>query len=440
MKLYQHIKENLNLSFPIMIGQLGHITVGVVDSIMIGNVSIPQLGAVSLSTSIFGFILLFCIGLSYGITPLISSKKSDDNYISMTFYNGLYLNMFFTILLVITTIYSKYFLKYLGQDEEVLFHTYKYLDIISISLVPLMLFQTFKQFIEGLGFTKPAMFISIFSNVINILLNAILIFGLFGFPRLEIVGAAYATLISRIFMFIIIFIYCFNSKRFQKYILRLNISLNYMSFKAIFSIGFTSGLQYIFEVGAFTVATVIIGSIGAIQLASHQIALNLASISYMIASGIGSASMISLGHYFGVGDKSEIRKSGYSNFILVLILMSISAFIFIVFRDILPSFYVDDYEVISLASSLLIIAGFFQLSDGIQAVGLGILRGIRDTKIPTLVTFISYWVIAVPLSYYLGIISDYGLFGVWVGLSVGLTIAAVFHVLRFNYLTSAKMQ
>ena len=423
-----------------MIGQLGHITVGVVDSIMIGNVSIPQLGAVSLSTSIFGFILLFCIGLSYGITPLISSKKSDDNYISMTFYNGLYLNMFFTILLVITTIYSKYFLKYLGQDEEVLFHTYKYLDIISISLVPLMLFQTFKQFIEGLGFTKPAMYISIFSNVINILLNAILIFGLFGFPRLEIIGAAYATLISRIFMFIIIFIYCFNSKRFQKYILRLNISLNYMSFKAIFSIGFTSGLQYIFEVGAFTVATVIIGSIGAIQLASHQIALNLASISYMIASGIGSASMISLGHYFGVGDKSEIRKSGYSNFILVLILMSISAFIFIVFRDILPSFYVDDYEVISLASSLLIIAGFFQLSDGIQAVGLGILRGIRDTKIPTLVTFISYWVIAVPLSYYLGIISDYGLFGVWVGLSVGLTIAAVFHVLRFNYLTSAKMQ
>tara|TARA_B100001121_G_scaffold1922_1_gene1711 strand:+ start:397 stop:1719 length:1323 start_codon:yes stop_codon:yes gene_type:complete len=440
MKLSQHIKENLNLSFPIMISQLGHITVGVADSLMIGNVSITQLAAVSLSTSIFGFILLFCIGLSYGITPLISSKKSDKNYISMTFYNGLYLNMFFTILLVVVTIYSKYFLKYLGQDEEVLFHTYKYLDIISISLLPLMLFQTFKQFIEGLGLTKPAMYISIFSNVINILLNAVLIFGLFGFPRLEIIGAAYATLISRVLMFFIIFIYCLNSRRFQEYLLRLNISFNYTSFKAIFGIGFTSGLQYIFEVGAFTVATVIIGSIGAIQLASHQIALNLASISYMIASGIGSASMISLGHYYGEGDSAEIRKSGYSNFILVLILMCISAFIFIVFRDILPTLYVDDYEVISLASSLLIIAGLFQLSDGVQAVGLGVLRGIRDTKTPTLVTFISYWVIAIPLSYYLGIISDYGLFGVWIGLSVGLTIAAVFHVLRFNYLTSAKLQ
>ena len=438
MKLSQHIKENLNLSFPIMISQLGHITVGVADSLMIGNVSIPQLAAVSLSTSIFGFILLFCIGLSYGITPLISSKKSDKNYISMTFYNGMYLNIFFTILLVVITIYSKYFLQYLGQDEEVLFHTYRYLDIIAISLVPLMLFQTFKQFIEGLGFTKPAMYISIFSNVINIILNAILIFGLFGFPRLEILGAAYATLISRILMFIIIFIYCLNSKRFKKYILRLNISFNYISFRSIFGIGFTSGLQYIFEVGAFTVATVIIGSIGAIQLASHQIALNLASISYMIASGIGSASMISLGYYYGEGDNQEIRKSGYSNFILVLFLMCISAFIFITLRNLLPTFYVDDIEVITLASSLLIIAGLFQLSDGVQAVGLGVLRGIRDTKIPTLVTFISYWMIAIPLSYYLGIISDYGLFGVWIGLSVGLTIAAVFHILRFNYLTSAK--
>ena len=150
--------------------------------------------------------------------------------------------------------------------------------------------------------------------------------------------------------------------------------------------------------------------------------------------------MISLGYYYGEGDNEEIRKSGYSNFILVLILMCISAFVFIIFRDILPTFYVDDYEVISLASSLLIIAGLFQLSDGVQAVGLGVLRGIRDTKTPTLVTFISYWVIAIPLSYYLGLISGYGLFGVWIGLSVGLTIAAVFHVLRFNYLTSAKLQ
>jgi MATE family multidrug resistance protein len=421
-----------------MISQLGHITVGVVDSLMIGNISVTQLAAVSLSSSIFGFILLFCIGLSYGITPLISSKKSDESYISNIFYNGMYLNLFFTIVLVLITVYLKFFLKYFIQDQEVLSFTYRYLDIICISLIPLMLFQTFKQFIEGLGYTKPPMYISIFSNIINIVLNAILIFGLFGFPKLEIIGAAYATLISRVLMFLFILVYCLNSKKFNSIILALNTSINYHSLRSIFGIGFTSGLQYIFEVGAFSVATIIIGSMGAIQLASHQIALNLASISYMVASGIGSASMISLGHYYGIGDKTEIRKSGYSNFILVFILMCFSAVIFIYFRDVLPTFYVDDFEVISLASSLLIIAGLFQLSDGLQAVGLGVLRGIRDTKIPTILTFISYWIISIPLSYFLGVTSGHGVFGVWIGLSVGLTIAAVFHVIRFHYLTITK--
>ena len=151
MKLRHHIRDNLHLSFPIMISQLGHITVGVVDSLMIGNISVTQLAAVSLSSSIFGFILLFCIGLSYGITPLISSKKSDESYISNIFYNGMYLNLFFTIVLVLITVYLKFFLKYFIQDQDVLSFTYRYLDIICISLIPLMLFQTFKQFIEGLG-------------------------------------------------------------------------------------------------------------------------------------------------------------------------------------------------------------------------------------------------------------------------------------------------
>ena len=438
MKLQDHIKKNLSLSFPIMVSQLGHITVGVVDSLMIGNVSIPQLAAVSLSSSIFGFILLFCIGLSYGITPLISSSSEDKNYVSKTFYNGLYLNLVFAVSLAIITIILKSYLENFGQDKDVLGFTYSYLDIICVSLIPLILFQTFKQFIEGLGHTKPAMYISIFCNIINIFLNAVLIFGLFGFPRLEIIGAGYATLVSRVIMFILIFLYCIFNKRFNRFIFSFQSSINFKSLKDIFNIGFTSGLQYIFEVGAFSVATIMIGSIGATHLAAHQIALNLASISYMIASGIGSAAMISLGYHYGKGDVSEIRKSGFSNFILVLIIMSISAFVFIAFRNVLPTFYVESPEVIGMASMLLIIAGFFQISDGIQAVGLGILRGIRDTKIPTFITFISYWVISIPICYFLGISLDFGVYGIWVGLSIGLTLAAVFHVVRFNYLTVNK--
>ena len=438
MKLKDHLLKNLSLSFPIMISQLGHITVGVFDSLMIGKVSVSQLAAVSLATSIFSFILLFCIGLSYGITPLISSSDKGKKYVSSILYNGMLVNVISSILLVSFVILTKHLLSYLGQDEEVLFHTYSYLDIICISLIPLILFQTFKQFIEGLGFTKPSMYISVISNVINVVLNAVLIFGLFGFPRLEIVGAAYATLISRIVMFLLILLYCLNDRRFSKYILKTKFLVNLNHIKDIFRIGFASGLQYIFEVGAFSVATVMTGSIGAIHLAAHQIALNLASISYMIASGIGSASMISLSYYDGKRNFEDMRRSGFASFLLVFILMIVSALVFIIFRNYLPVLYVDDSSVINIASTLLIIAGLFQISDGIQAVGLGILRGIRDIKKPTIVTFISYWIISIPLSYFLGIEYGYGVYGIWIGLSVGLTLAAIFHVTRFNYLTFVK--
>ena len=421
-----------------MISQLGHITVGVFDSLMIGRVSVSQLAAVSLATSIFSFILLFCIGLSYGITPLISSSDKGKKYVSSILYNGMLVNVISCILLVSFVILTKHLLSYLGQDQEVLFHTYSYLDIICISLIPLILFQTFKQFIEGLGFTKPSMYISVISNVINIVLNAVLIFGLFGFPRLEIIGAAYATLISRVIMFLLILIYCLNDRRFSKYILKRKFLVNLNHIKDIFRIGFASGLQYIFEVGAFSVATVMTGSIGAIHLAAHQIALNLASISYMIASGIGSASMISLSYYDGKRNFEDMRRSGFASFLLVFILMIVSALVFIIFRNYLPVLYVDDSSVINIASTLLIIAGLFQISDGIQAVGLGILRGIRDIKKPTIVTFISYWIISIPLSYFLGIEYGYGVYGIWIGLSVGLTLAAIFHVTRFNYLTFVK--
>ena len=438
MKLKDHLLKNLSLSFPIMISQLGHITVGVFDSLMIGKVSVSQLAAVSLATSIFSFILLFCIGLSYGITPLISSSDRGKKYVSSILYNGMLVNVISCILLVSFVILTKHLLSFLGQDQEVLFHTYSYLDIICISLIPLILFQTFKQFIEGLGFTKPSMYISVISNVINVVLNAVLIFGLFGFPRLEIVGAAYATLISRVIMFLLILIYCLNDRRFSKYILKTKFLVNLNHIKDIFRIGFASGLQYIFEVGAFSVATVMTGSIGAIHLAAHQIALNLASISYMIASGIGSASMISLSYYDGKRNFEDMRRSGFACFLLVFILMIVSALIFIIFRNYLPVLYVDDTRVISIASTLLIFAGLFQISDGIQAVGLGILRGIRDIKKPTIVTFISYWIISIPLSYFLGIEYGYGVYGIWIGLSVGLTLAAIFHVTRFNYLTFVK--
>ena len=438
MNYYQHIRNSIFLAFPVMIGQLGHVVVGVVDSLMVGRLGTEELAAVSLSNSFFNFVLLFGIGLSYGITPLISSSKGENKKksIGVVLYNGLLINFLFAIFLSFILIISKFILLELDQNKNVLELTFPYLDVIAISLIPLMIFQTFKQYIEGLGFTKQPMVISVVANVLNIVLNYLLIFGVGGFPRLEVLGAGYASLISRVFMMVCIIIYVLQAKKFNNFINQLNfLSIKRKIINKILGIGVPSGFQFVFEIGSFSIAAVMIGWFGAEALASHQIALNLASITYMIATGISASSMISLGYFYGKKNYADLKKSGYANFIIVSIMMGIFGVLFILFRKELPAFYIDDPDVIILASNLIIIAALFQIPDGIQSVGLGVLRGIRDTKVPTLVTFVAYWIIAIPLCYFLGVIKNYGPIGIWIGLMMGLWIAAIFHLLRFSYIT-----
>lgn len=438
MNYYQHIRNSIYLAFPIMLSQLGHVVVGVADSLMVGRLGTEELAAVSLSNSFFNFVLLFGIGLSYGITPLISSSKGENKNksIGVILYNGLLINFLFAVFLSFILIISKFILLELDQNKNVLELTFPYLDVIAISLIPLMIFQTFKQYIEGLGFTKQPMVISVVANVLNIVLNYLLIFGVGGFPRLEVLGAGYASLISRVFMMFCIIIYVLQTKKFNNFINQLNfLSIKRKIINKILAIGVPSGFQFVFEIGSFSIAAVMIGWFGAEALASHQIALNLASITYMIATGISASSMISLGYFYGKKNYSDLKKSGYANFIIVSIMMGIFGMLFILFRKELPTFYIDDPDVIILASNLIIIAALFQIPDGIQSVGLGVLRGIRDTKVPTLVTFVAYWIIAIPLCYFLGITKNYGPIGIWIGLMVGLWIAAIFHLLRFSYIT-----
>ncbi len=438
MNYYQHIRNSIFLAFPIMLSQLGHVVVGVVDSLMVGRLGTEELAAVSLSNSFFNFVLLFGIGLSYGITPLISSSKGENKKksIGVVLYNGLLINFLFAIFLSFILIISKFILLELDQNKNVLELTFPYLDVIAISLIPLMIFQTFKQYIEGLGFTKQPMVISVVANVLNIVLNYLLIFGVGGFPRLEVLGAGYASLISRVFMMVCIIIYVLQAKKFNNFINQLNfLSIKRKIINKILGIGVPSGFQFVFEIGSFSIAAVMIGWFGAEALASHQIALNLASITYMIATGISASSMISLGYFYGKKNYADLKKSGYANFIIVSIMMGIFGVLFILFRKELPAFYIDDPDVIILASNLIIIAALFQIPDGIQSVGLGVLRGIRDTKVPTLVTFVAYWIIAIPLCYFLGVTKNYGPIGIWIGLMMGLWIAAIFHLLRFSYIT-----
>jgi len=298
------------------------------------------------------------------------------------------------------------------------------------SLVPLMIFQTFRQYAEGLSDTFSPMIVSVFANLLNVLFNYMLIYGKLGAPALGLNGAGIATLMARVLMFLIM-IWWIKRKLdgFQwKY--------QWSGIKELLRIGLPSGLQYVFEVGAFATAAIMVGWISAEALAAHNIALNLAAISYMAATGLAAASTIRIGNQMGLKDKQNLRIAGFTSFALVAVFMAICGLLFISLRKVLPALYIEDQVVQMTAASLLIIAAAFQISDGLQAVGLGVLRGLTDVRVPTIVTFIAYWIIAIPVGYWFAFNEGHGVQGVWYGLSIGLTISGVLHIWRFNRLSN----
>ena len=281
-----------------------------------------------------------------------------------------------------------------------------------------------------------AMIISLGGNLINIGLNYLLIYGNFGFPRLELEGAGLATLISRIIMALSMLAYIKYHKDLKGIVTKLwTTKIDKAIFRKLLKIGIPSGVQYTVEVSAFAGAAVIVGWIGAKELAAHQIALSLASLSYMMATGLASGAMVRVGNAMGRKNIPEIRKTGFTAFHISVVFMAITAVIFTLGRNVFPTFYIQDQAVVAMASSLLIIAAFFQLSDGLQVVALGALRGMEDVKWPTIFIIFAYWVIGLPLGTFLGIKTSLGVSGVWIGLLVGLTITAIFHITRFHLLT-----
>lgn len=431
----EHAKSTISLAYPIMIGQVGVIMMGVVDSIMVGGVGATPLAAASLANSLFILVLIIGIGISYAVTPLvaISIGANKVSECKILFNQSFIINLVVGTILMAVTYMLADLIKYLNQPAEVARQAIAYTKILGYSMIPGMLFQTYKQFIEGLSIMRPAMIITLIANIINGLVNWVLVYGKFGFPALELNGAGWATFSSRVFMGIVIMLYVMKSNRFSGYGLKLNMrNLNLPVIKKILGLGIPSAIQYVFEVGAFSFAVIMVGWLGTKQLAAHQIAINLASISFMATLGISSAGAIRVGIAVGKQNVIEVRKAGFTAIVLGALLMAICGIIFIFLRSFLPSLYIHDPTVISYASTLLIIAAIFQISDGTQAVGIGVLRGLTDVKGPTLITFIAYWVLALPIGYLLGFTFHLQVAGVWIGLLVGLTASAAMLTYRFN--------
>lgn len=422
-----------------MMGSLGHLLVGLIDDIMVGRLGPVELAATSLGNSLIFIALSIGIGFSFAITPLIAESDGEGNKEKgrSVFQHGMILMTILGIAVYVMLLFLKPILYHLDQPEEVVVLAIPYFEIVAISMIPLMIFQGLKQFADGLSQTKYAMWATILTNVVNVGLNFALIYGLWIFPRLEIVGAALGTLISRIVMVIFLYVVLLKKEKFAIYMRRLKlVEIKKQIFKKIINLGFPTALQMLFEVGLFTASVLLAGTLGAFPQAANQIALKLASTTFMIAVGIGVAATIRVGNQKGLGNYIELRRIAFSNFLLVLMVMSVFSIGFILFKDILPWMFTDNLEVIEIATSLLIIAGLFQLSDGLQAVILGGLRGLQDVKMPSILSFVAYWIIGFPVCYFLGTTLKLGTLGIWIGLLTALTSSAVMLFFRFNYLTN----
>lgn len=429
-----HFKKNIHLALPIMISQLGQVAVGVADSLMVGRLGTEELAAVAFGHSIFIVFMVFGMGLSYGMTPLIAEADGRKNTkeIGALLRDGFWLCFLSGVLLMLVMLGLAPLFSFMGQDPAIVPMAQSYFLIIVVSFLPLMCFQSFRMLAEGLSDTKRAMYITLVCNGLNIVLNALLIYGLLGFPQLGIYGAALSTLIARVLMMGWMAYYVLKDKKFQ--FLDINLSpglIERFRMRKILSLGIPTGLQYVFESTSFALAAILAGWISATALASHQIAISLASVSYIVATGIGAAAVVRVGNQLGERNYENLKMAANSLFVMTVAWMTFCGAILFLGRFLLPSLFSTDIEVIQLTSVLIMIAVLFQLSDGLQVFALGALRGIKDVKIPTMLTFIAYWLVALPLAWFLGIFLDLGAPGIWYGLAGGLTMAAILLNFRF---------
>jgi len=426
---------------------LGHTFVQLADNIMVGQLGTAELAAVSLGNSFVFIAMSLGIGFSTAITPLVAEADGAGKKAAgkSALKHGLVLCTVLGLSLFGIILLAKPLMYLMEQPPEVVELAIPYLDLVAFSLVPLIIFQAFKQFSEGLSQTKYPMYATVIANVVNIVLNYLLIFGAFGFPKMGIVGAAIGTLASRFIMVGHLWFLLKSKKKFHDYVTGFNFrKIERKVIDKIISLGFPSALQMFFEVAIFTAAIWLSGVLGKNAQAANQIALNLSSMTFMFGMGLGVVAMIRVGNQKGLRNFEELRRISQSIFLLTFLLEIVFAALFLLGRHWFPTLYLDiddvanmadNTQVIILAAELLLVAAFFQISDGVQVVVLGALRGMQDVKIPTLITFTAYWAIGFPISYYLGLHTDLKSTGIWIGLLSGLTASAIMLYIRFNYLT-----
>lgn len=424
----------IKLSLPIIIGQVGSVLMGLTDTIMLGKVGMEEVAAVGVANQIFFLFTVIGMGTIAALAPMVAGAKGASNKRECGEYlrSGIELGFLLSaaLCLIMAFISENFYL--FGQSEKITSMVQHYLRVLNISIIPLMLFLAIKQFSDGLAYTKPAMYITLGAVLLNVFLNWVFIFGNLTFPGMGIKGAAVATLLARIIMALALVVYVFRSKKLVEYMPPLVSTFNTKPVLIkLLKVGLPGGMQLFFEVGSFAGAAVFAGWLGTKDLAAHQIVLGLAALTYMISAGLSVAGAVKVANAFGEHNRRKMFRLGTSALAAVCTFMLIAAAMFVVFNEEIIALFIQDPSVVYTASSILIIAGLFQVSDGIQAVALGILKGIEDVNVPTWITLTAYWFISLPAGYILAFHYGMGIKGIWFGLLTGLTFAALILASRF---------
>jgi multidrug resistance protein, MATE family len=427
--------NTIKLAIPIIIGELAQMALHIIDTAMVGAISYKQLAAAALVINAMNIPFVIGIGMTISVSQMVSMAhgRRDSQLVSHYLFNGFILCAATAILISLVLVLGKNILLHLGQDPEVVNFALPFMQLMGLSIIPMLLFMTLKQFTDGLEFTRTAMLISLLGMPVNILLNWLLIYGNWGFPRLELNGAGWSTLITRSLMFVVLGLIILKHSTFKKYIdvSKNQWKLRKKTLRELLHIGVPSSLQIGMEASAFAVSGIIIGTIGAVAQASHQIALSCASFTFMVSMGLAQAGSIRVSNAFGRNDWPKIAVIGKSTLLIALLYGTFCAICFGLFRNQLPKIFNDNTAVLEMAGMLIIFAAVFQISDSTQAIGAGLLRGIKDVKYPTIMIAVAYWVVGLPAGYVLAFVFNMGASGIWLGLIVGLTLASLFLIDRF---------
>ena len=440
-KYREDYSATIKIGVPIVLGQLGIVVVGLVDNIMVGHFSTSDLAAASFVNSVFNIPILFGMGFSYGLTPLVGQffGRGDKFRVGGLLRNSLLAN--FMIGLFLSVVMGIMYLNVhrMGQPEELLPLVRPYFLLQLTSLVFVMMFNSFKQFADGITDTKTSMWIMLSANLLNIIGNSLLIYGVWGLPALGLAGAGISTLTSRIFMFVAFAILFFRKQSYRRYLVGYHrTTYNTGDLKVLNRMGMMVGLQMGMETALFSISGVMIGWLGTVPLAAHQVVASISTLGFMVYYGVGSAVSIRVSNFFGRGDIAGVRRATLAGtHLLGLLAISVSVF-FLLVREHIGWLYTSSEDVVNLVDVLLVILVFYQFGDSLQIIFANALRGVADVTSMAVISFIGYFVIALPVSYICGFVLDWGIEGIWVGYPVGLTLTGGMMCWRFYYFLRKK--